>query len=57
MGAVTNEMEKHRTNIRRDKVDINGDQAIVERLNCTLAERLFGHQYAFEIRLLECQRL
>ena len=53
MGAVTKEMEKHKTNIRRDRVGINRDQAIVERLNRTLAERLFGHQYAFEIRLPE----
>ena len=53
MGAVTKEMEKHNTNIRRDRVGINRDQAIVERLNRTLAERLFGHQYAFKIRLLE----
>ena len=52
-GAVAKEMEKHKTNIRRDRVGINRDQAIVERLNRTLAERLFGHQYAFEIRLLE----
>jgi len=56
MGAVTEEMEKHKTNIRRDRVDINRDQAIVERFNRTLAERLFGHQYAVEIRLLEGQR-
>ena len=42
MGAVTKEMEKHNTNIRRDRVGINRDQAIVERLNRTLAERLFG---------------
>lgn len=53
MGAVTKEIEKHN---RSDRVDINRDQAIVERLNRTLAERLFGHQYAFEIRLLEGQR-
>ena len=56
MGAVTKKMQKHKTNIRRDRVDINRDQAIVERLNRTLAERLFGHQYAVEIRLIEGQR-
>jgi len=32
------------------------DQAIVERFNRTLAERLFGHQYAVEIKLPEGQR-
>ena len=47
MGAVTKEMEKHNTNIRRDRVGINRDQAIVERLNRTLAERLFGPAVCF----------
>ena len=49
MGAVTKEMENHKTYIRRD-------QAIVERFNRTLAERLFGHQYAVEMRLPAGQR-
>jgi len=56
MGAVTQEMEKHKTYIRRGRVDIHRDQAIVERFNRTLAERLFGHQYAVEMRLPEGQR-
>ena len=56
MGAVTKEMEKHKTYIRRGRVDIHRDQAIVERFNRTLAERLFGHQYAVEMRLPEGQR-
>ena len=56
MGAVTKEMENHKTYIRRGRVDIHRDQAIVERFNCTLAERLFGHQYAIEMRLPEGQR-
>ena len=56
MGAVTNEMEKHKMQIRRGRVEIHRDQAIVERFNRTLAERLFGHQYAVEIRLPEGQR-
>ena len=43
MGAVTKEMENHKTFIRRGRVDIHRDQAIVERFNSTLAERLFGH--------------
>ena len=50
MGAVTKEMEKHETFIRRGRVDIHRDQAVVERFNRSLAERLFGHQYAVEMR-------
>ena len=56
MGAVTKEMENHKTYIRRGRVDIHRDQAIVERFNRTLAERLFGHQYAVEMRMTEGQR-
>jgi len=56
MGAVTKEMEKHKTYIRRGRVDIHRDQAIVERFNRTLAERLFGHQYAVEMLLPESKR-
>ena len=55
MGAVTKEMENHKTYIRRGRVDIHRDQAIVERFNRTLAERLFGYQYAVEMRLPEGQ--
>lgn len=43
MGAATKEMEKHKTNIRRGRMDIYRHQAIVERFNRTLDERLFGH--------------
>ena len=56
MGAVTKEMDKHKTFIRRGHADIHCDQAIVERFNRTLAERLFGHQYAVEMQLPEGQR-
>ena len=58
MGAVTKEMEKkqNKTAIRRGRTEIHRDQAIVERFNRTLAERLFGHQYAVEMRLPEGQR-
>ena len=56
MGAVTKGMENHKTYIRRGRVDIHRDQAIVERFNRTLAERVFGHQYAVEMRLPEGQR-
>ena len=56
MGAVTKEMEKHKTYIRRARTEIHRDQAIVERFNRTLAERLFGHQYAMEMLLPEGKR-
>ena len=56
MGAVTKEMGKNKTAIRRGRTEIHRDQAIVERFNHTLAERLFGHQYAVEMRLPEGQR-
>ena len=49
MGGVTKEMEKHKTYIRRGRTEIHRDQAIAERFNRTLAERLFGHQYAVEM--------
>ena len=55
MGAVSKEMEEHKTYIRRGRAEIHRDQAIVERFNRTLAERLFGHQYAVEMRLPEGQ--
>ena len=56
MGAVTKEMENHKTSIRRGRPEIHRDQAIVERFNRTLAERLFGYQYAVEMRSNEGQR-
>ena len=56
MGAVTKEMEKHKTSIRRGHPEIHRDQAIVERFNRTLAERLFGYQYAVEMRSPEGPR-
>ena len=49
MGAVTQLMKTHKTNIRRGRTEIHRDQGIVERFNRTLAERLFGYQYAKEI--------
>ena len=42
---------KHTSNIRGGRVDIHRDQAIVERFNRILASRLFGNQYAVEMRL------
>ena len=56
MGAVTKEMENHKTSIRRGHPEIHRDQAIVERFNRTLAERLFGYQYAVEMRSNAGQR-
>jgi len=51
MGEVGRLLSKHTVEIRRGRVDIHRDQGIVERFNRTLAERLFGHQYAQEMRL------
>ena len=56
MGGITKEMEKHKTCIRRGHAEIHRDQAIVKRFNCTLAERLFRHQYAVEMLLPEGKR-
>lgn len=51
MGAVSQLLAKHGVEVRRGRVDIHRDQGIVERFNRSLAERLFGHQYAVEMRL------
>ena len=56
MGAVNQLLSKHNVEVRRGRVDIHRDQAIVERFNRTLAERLFGYQYAVEMRLPEGQQ-
>ena len=56
MGSVTKEIENHKTYIHRGRTEIHRDQAIVERFNRTLAECLFGHQYAVEMLLPEGQR-
>ena len=56
MGAVNQLLAKHKTEVRRGRVDVHRDQGIVERWNRTLAERLFGHQYAQEMRLPGDQR-
>ena len=50
MSAVSQLLAKHRVEVRRGRVDIHRDQGIVELWNRTLAERLFGHQYAQEMR-------
>ena len=56
MGTVNQILSKHGVSVRRGRVDIHRDQGIVERFNRTLSERLFGHQYAQEMRLPEGQR-
>ena len=55
-GKVNTLLAKHKTKIRRGRVNIHRDQGIVERWNRTLAERLFGHQYAQEMLLPEGKR-
>ena len=51
MGAVSQTLAKHEVSVRRGRVDVHRDQGIVERFNRSLAERLFGHQYAQEMLL------
>ena len=51
MGAVSQVLAKHNVEVRRGRVDTHRDEGIVERFNRTLAERLFGHQYAQELLL------
>ena len=56
MGSVSQLLAKHSVQVRRGRVDIHRDQGIVECFNRTLAERLFGHQYAQEMRLPSGER-
>jgi hypothetical protein len=51
MGAVSNLMALNNVAIRRGEKGLHRAQGIVERFNRTLAERLFGHQYAQELLL------
>ena len=48
MGEVNKVMKAHNVKIRRGEKALHRSQAIVERFNRTLAEKLFGHQYAQE---------
>lgn len=48
MGAVSTLMARHKTTIRRGRVETHRDQGTVERWNRTLAERFFGCQYSQE---------
>ena len=54
--CVSQLLAKHSVPVRRGRVDIHRDQGTVERLNRTLAERLFGYQYAQEMRLPSDER-
>ena len=49
MGALTQLMEKHSVRIR-SRTEMHRDIGVVERFNRTLAERLFGYQYAKELQ-------
>jgi len=51
MGAFSQLLAKHNVQVRRGVADNHRQQGIVERFNRTLAERLFGHQYAQEMLL------
>ena len=51
MVKVNEFMIKHNVNVRRGEAKHHRAQAIVKRFNRTLAERMFGHQYAQEILL------
>lgn len=48
-GDVIKLLSKNNTSIRRGVPGVHRHQALVERFNRTLAERLFGHQYYQEI--------
>ena len=56
MGVVSQLLAKHRVKVRCGRVDIHRDQGVLEHWNWTLAERLFGHQYAQEMCLPLGQR-
>ena len=49
MGDVTTLLKKHNVTIRRGIKDAHRSQALVERFNKTLSERLFGYQYAVDL--------
>ena len=50
MSVVSQPLVKHNVEVKRWRVDIHRDEAIVNRFDRPLAERLFGHQYAQEMR-------
>ena len=54
MGAVNQLPSKHNVEVRRGRVDIHRDQAVVERFNCTLAERLLDKRSTECLALARC---
>ena len=56
MGAVTKLMEKNNVKIQRSEAKNHRAQAIVERVNRTLAEKLYSHQYAQEMLMTDRSR-
>ena len=50
MGAVSRLMAERGVRIRRGDTDVHRDQAVVERFNKTLGERLFSYQYDQEMK-------
>ena len=50
MGSVPQTLAKHGVAVRRSEREAHRGQAIVERFNRTVAERLFGHQHAQEMQ-------
>ena len=53
MGDVTKLMKEHNVRIKRSEAKNHGVQAVVERANRTLSEKLFSHQYAQEFLMDE----
>ena len=53
MGAVSQLLATHNVQVHRGQVGNHRQQGIVERFNRTLAERLFGDQYAQELLFAE----
>src|SRR5688572_17164935 len=51
MGSIKPLLKKHDVQVRRGEVGNHRQQGVVERFNRTLAERLFGAQYAQELLL------
>jgi len=51
MGAFSQLLAKHNVQVRRGAADNHRQQQILERFNRSLAERVFGRQYAHEMLL------
>ena len=57
MGSVTKLMDSYNVKIQRSEAGNHRAQAFVERVNRTLGERLFSHQYAQELSSDERSRV